>query len=160
MDLLARSWGIRLSDRRTTVVLGRGERAGQDVVLAKPRTFVNRSGEAVAYLLTRFAAQPSDLVIVYDDLNLPTGKLRIRPAGSDGGHNGIRSIIATLSTQAFPRVRVGIGSPLPGQDSASYVLGQFTEAEAPIISQAIQTSAQAIDYLLGENIEGAMSRFN
>jgi len=153
-------WGISLSDRRAKAVLGQGQRGGQDVVLAKPRTFMNHSGEGVAYLLNRFAARPSDLVVIYDDMSLPLGKLRIRPIGSDGGHNGIRSIIATLGTQAFPRIRVGIGQPPLAQDQVAYVLGRFNEAESTLISQAATLVADVVACLLEENIDAAMNRFN
>ena len=160
VDLMARKWGVRLSDRRARAVLGQGHHAGQDVVLAKPRTFMNNSGEGVVSLLTRFAAQPSDLVIIADDMNLPVGKLRVRPGGSDGGHKGIRSIIDALGTEAFPRVRVGIGRPSSGRDQVSYVLGRTTEAEDPLIAQAVKWVVQAVDCLLTENIDVAMDRFN
>ena len=102
IDSMASRWGITVNERRAKAVLGRGARAGQDVVLAKPRTFMNNSGEGVDYLLTRFAAPPTNLVIVYDEMELPVGTLRLRPSGSDGGHNGIRSIIAALHSQTFP----------------------------------------------------------
>jgi PTH1 family peptidyl-tRNA hydrolase len=160
VELMARMWGIPLSDRRAKAILGQGRRGGQDVVLAKPRTFMNHSGEGVAYLLTRFGARPSDLAVIYDDMSLPLGKLRIRPTGSDGGHNGIGSIIATLGTQAFPRIRVGIGLPPLGQDSVAFVLGRFTEAESTLISQSATLVAEAVACLLEENIDEAMNRFN
>jgi PTH1 family peptidyl-tRNA hydrolase len=160
VDLLARKWGINLSERRAKAVLGQGQRSGHDVVLAKPRTFMNNSGEGVAYLLTRFAGQPSDLVVIYDDMALPVGKLRVRPGGSDGGHNGIRSIIATLKTQAFPRIRVGIGPPPPGHDQVEHVLGRSSSAEALLISEAMEKVADAVDCLLEEGIAVAMNRFN
>ena len=160
VELMARMWSIPLRDRRAKAVLGQGQRGGQDVVLAKPRTFMNHSGEGVAYLLTRFAARPSDLVVIYDDMSLPLGKLRVRPFGSDGGHNGIRSIIASLGTQAFPRIRVGIGQPPLGQDQVAYVLGRFTEAESTLISQAATLAVEVVDCLLEENIDEAMNRFN
>jgi PTH1 family peptidyl-tRNA hydrolase len=157
---MAREWSIRLTERRAKAVLGRGHRAGQEVVLAKPRTFMNNSGEGVAYLLTRFAANPSELVVIYDDMELPLGRLRIRPNGSDGGHNGVRSIIDTLQTQAFPRIRVGIGPPAPQEDPVSHVLGLFDEDEAPAISEAIKTVLAAADCLLEQDIDSAMNRFN
>ena len=117
IDHMARTWSIKVGERRPKVVLGKGQVAHPDVqdrlsvVLAKPRTYMNNSGEGIAYLLTRFAATPQDLVIIYDEMDLPPGKIRVRPRGSAGGHNGVRSIISTLSTQDFPRVRVGIGKP-------------------------------------------------
>lgn len=160
VDLMAREWDIRLSERRAKAVLGRGHRAGQEIVLAKPRTFMNNSGEGVAYLLTRFAARPSELVVIYDDMELPLGRLRIRPSGSDGGHNGVRSIIDILQTQAFPRIRVGIGPPAPQEDPVSHVLGHFDGDEALAISEAVKTVVAAADCLLDQDIDSAMNRFN
>ena len=159
-DLLAHKWGIGLSERRAKAVLGQGKHLGQDVVLAKPRTFMNYSGEAVAYLLTRFTAVPSDLVVIYDDIALPAGKLRVRPDGSAGGHNGIKSVIDTVKTQAFPRIRVGVGQPPLGQDQISYVLGHFSSDEAPLVSEAVSRVAEVLDCLLQDGIDVAMNHFN
>jgi PTH1 family peptidyl-tRNA hydrolase len=160
VDFLSRTWGISLSERRAKAVLGQGQHLGHDVVLATPRTFMNNSGEGVAYLLTRFTARPSDLLVVYDDMALPIGKLRIRSAGSAGGHNGIKSIIATLKTQAFPRIRVGIGQPPSGQDPVAHVLGRIAKEESPLISEAVQRVAEALDCVFAEGIDVAMNRFN
>ncbi len=160
VDLMAREWSILLSERRAKAVLGQGRRAGREIVLAKPRTFMNNSGEGVAYLLTRFSANPSELIVIYDDMELPLGRLRIRPSGSDGGHNGVRSIIDTLQTQAFPRIRVGIGPPAPPDDSVSHVLGHFDEDETPAIAEAVKTVLAAADCLLEQDIDSAMNRFN
>lgn len=160
VDLMARQWGIRLSERRVKAVLGRGHRAGQEIVLAKPRAFMNNSGEGVAYLLTRFSARPSQLVVIYDDMELPLGRLRIRPSGSDGGHNGVRSIIDTLQTQDFPRIRVGIGPPSPQEDPVSHVLGHFDEDETLAIAEAVKTVVAAANCLLEQDIDSAMNHFN
>jgi PTH1 family peptidyl-tRNA hydrolase len=157
---MARMWGIRVSDRRARAVLGRGNHAGEEVVLAKPRSFMNNSGEGVAYLLTRFASRPEDLVIIYDDMALPLGRLRLRREGSDGGHRGIQSIIESLETQAFPRIRLGIGSPPLGQDSVSYVLGRFSDEEETIVARAVETVVAAVECMLEESIDEAMNRFN
>ncbi len=160
VDLMARKWGILASERRAKVVLGRGHRAGQEIVLAKPRTFMNNSGEGVAYLLTRFAARPEDLIVVYDDMELPLGRLRIRSSGSDGGHKGMRSIITTVETNVFPRVRLGIGTPPWEQDPVDYVLGRFSDEEAPVVAGALKTAVAAVDCLLEKGIDEAMNRFN
>ncbi len=160
IDSLAGRWGITVNERRAKAVLGRGVRAGHDVVLAKPRTFMNNSGEGVDYLLTRFAARPANLLIVYDEMELPVGTLRIRPSGSAGGHNGIRSIIATIHTQDFPRLRVGIGHPPPGGDPIAHVLGPFTPDESTVIDESVTRAADAVDCLLEEDINAAMNRFN
>ena len=160
IDLMAREWGISLSDRRAKAVLGRGNHLGQDVVLARPRTFMNNSGEGVAYLLTRFGAKPDDLVVVYDEMDLPLGRMRIRPNGSPAGHNGIRSIISELGTPNFARIRVGIGHPELRGAQVSHVLNRFSEEEAPEIARVVKQVAEAVDCLLEESITVAMNRFN
>ena len=111
-------------------------------------------------MLTRFGAKPEDLVIIYDEMALPLGTFRIRPSGSDAGHKGMRSIISTLRTQAVLRIRVGIGSPQPGQDIISYVLGQFSKEEYPVITETVNRVAAAVDCLLKENVDVAMNLFN
>ncbi len=160
VDLMARKWGILVKERRAKAVLGRGHHAGHEVVLAKPRNFMNNSGECVSYLLTRFASQAEDLVVVYDDMELPLGHLRIRRSGGDGGHKGARSIIDSLETEAFPRIRLGIGPPPTGQDPVQFVLGGFSEGEAAVVARALETVVSAVECLLEEGIDVAMNRFN
>ncbi|MCH8279881.1 MAG: aminoacyl-tRNA hydrolase [Chloroflexi bacterium] len=160
VDLMARRWEIPASDRRAKAVLGRGHHAGQEIVLAKPRTFMNNSGEGIAYLLTRFGAQPEDLVVIYDDMELPVGRLRLRLSGSDGGHKGMRSIIASLKTTNFPRLRVGIGHPPAGIGVVEYVLSSFLEDESKTMDQVVRNVVAAADCLLEEGIDVAMNRFN
>ena len=160
IDRMARGWDIGPWDRRAKAVLGQGTRAGEEIVLAKPRTFMNNSGEGVLYLLARFKARPEDLLIVYDDMELPLGRLRIRASGSDGGHNGIKSIIAALNSRAFPRLRVGIGQVPPGADQIAHVIGPFSEEESKIMIDAEKRSVEAVDCILEGNIDIAMNRFN
>ncbi len=160
VDAIARTWGIPLSQRRAKAVLGMGRHLNQDVVLAKPRTFMNNSGEGVYYLLTRFSAQPSDLLVVYDEMALPMGRLRLRAAGSDAGHNGIRSIIAALNTLDFPRIRIGIGQPAQAGGNVAHVLDRFSPEEEPVIAEAVEQVILAGECLLEENIDRVMNRFN
>jgi PTH1 family peptidyl-tRNA hydrolase len=121
---------------------------------------MNNSGEGVAYLLTRFAAQPANLIIIYDEMDLPVGKLRIRPSGSAAGHNGIHSIITALRTQDFPRIRVGIGHPPPEQETRCHVLTPFTPDESPVIDESVKRVVEAVGCILEENITTAMNRYN
>ena len=160
IDLMSSKWDIKLSERRAKAILVRDRHLGHDIVLAKPRTFMNNSGEGVAYLLARFRAKPQDLIVIYDEMALPVGKLRLRPAGSDAGHNGIKSIISALGTQQFPRVRVGIGKPSVGGEHISHVIGGFSKDEFPIIAEAVGRVVETVDCLLEEGIDQAMSRFN
>ena len=142
IDLLAKTNKILLDDRRTKAVIGQGTINRHEVVLAKPRTFMNNSGEGIEYLLARFSSHPSDLLVVYDEMALPTGRIRLRPQGSHAGHNGIRSIIASIQTEEFPRLRIGVGQPDHGASSIPHVLGKFSKAEEPIIAQAVQDAGR------------------
>ncbi len=160
IDLLAKKTEIRLNDRRAKAVLGQGRIAGQEVVLAKPRTFMNNSGEGIEYLLARFGGRPSELLVVYDEMALPTGRIRLRASGSHAGHNGIRSIISSVQTDAFPRLRIGVGAPSKGGPSVPHVLGKFSKEEEPLIAQAVQDAAAAVQCMLEESIDIAMNRYN
>ena len=160
IDLMSREWDIRLSERRAKAVLGRGRHLDQDIVLAKPRTFMNRSGEGIGYLVARFGVRPADLLVIYDEMALPVGKLRLRPAGSDAGHNGVRSIIAALGTVDFPRIRIGIGRPGQDVNQVAHVIGGFSGDETALMAEVIQQVVSATDCLLTDGIDRAMSQFN
>jgi len=160
VDHLAAANSISLSDRRRKVVVGAGIIAGVQVVLAKPRTFVNRSGEAIVYLLTRYKVSPGDLLVIHDDMDLPLGKLRLRPGGSAGGHKGMKSIIQATGTQDFPRLKMGIGRPLEGMDEIGHVLGAMTGEEGEIVERAVELASQAVGSVLTEGIAQAMNRYN
>ncbi len=159
VDVISEKWGIKLSERRSKAVVGKGTYLGRDVVLAKPRTFMNNSGEGVKYLLSRFSALPSDLLVIYDEMALPLGKLRLRPEGTHAGHNGIRSIIDIVGTIAFPRLRIGIGAPQV-DGAISHVLGGFSKDQKKIIDDAVERAVEAATCLLKENIDVAMGRYN
>ena len=160
IDLMAKQADIRLNDRRAKAVLGEGCIAGQEVVLAKPRTFMNNSGEGVEYLLARFGGRLTDLLVVYDEMALPSGRIRLRASGSHAGHNGIRSIISAVQSEQFPRLRIGVGQPPNGGGSIPHVLGPFSKDEEPLITQAVQDSISAVECMLEESIDIAMNRFN
>ncbi|PKB78131.1 MAG: aminoacyl-tRNA hydrolase [SAR202 cluster bacterium Io17-Chloro-G9] len=160
VDLMSRRWEIPFSERRAKANLAIGRRSGRDVVLVKPRTFMNNSGEGVSYLIDRFGVRPSDILIIYDDLELALGRIRLRTQGTGGTHNGMRSIISVLQTQEIPRLRVGIGHPPLGQDTVPYVLGRFSEDESESVSRSVGLAADAVECILEENIDAAMNRFN
>lgn len=159
IDALAKRHQISVRERRQHAVLGQGEVEGCRVVLAKPRTFVNRSGKAIVYLRDRFGVPPDRTLIVYDDMDLPLGKLRLRPAGASGGHNGMNSIIDSLGTENFPRLRIGIGRP-DQPDVIAHVLGGFSEQEKEHIADAVNLAVDAIDLIMADDINTAMNRFN
>lgn len=166
VNRLARLHGIPLKARRLATV-GEGAIAGVPVLLAKPRTFVNRSGHAVAALLRNFRIKPDRMLVICDDLDLPAGRLRLRPGGGHGGQKGLRSIIGTIGSGGFPRLRIGIGRPLvdgePSWDPdvvAVYVLSEPTPAEAAALQAATAKAAEALETVLREGLEAAMNRYN
>ena len=160
IDLLAKKNVIRMNDRRSKAVIGQGQINGREVVLAKPRTFMNNSGEGIEYLLARFGGHPSDLLVVYDEMALPCGRIRLRPQGSHAGHNGVRSIISTIRTEEFPRLRIGVGQPNHGTSSIPHVLGKFNESEEPLVAKAVRDAVAAVQCMLDETIDIAMNRYN
>lgn len=155
---LARRHRISLRGRKSRARLGAGEIAGKAVLLAKPQTYMNLSGEAVGPLVRRYGVPLEELLVIYDDLDLPVGKLRIRERGGSAGHKGMESIIAALGSDEFPRIRVGIGRPVG--DAVSYVLKGFTAAEKRIVDQVLATVSDAVCCILSEGIETAMNRYN
>lgn len=138
-------------------LVGRGDISGREVILAKPQTFMNESGIAVGLLARRYGVHPSHLLVVVDDMDLPPGRLRIRPAGSSGGQRGMKSIIAALGTDEFPRLRVGIGRP--AAEAVDHVLSGFGTERARI-EQAIAAAADAAVCFVEEGIDSAMNRYN
>ena len=158
VSYLARRHGIVLGQRKSKSRLGTGEIAGIGVVLARPQTFMNLSGEAVGLLVRRFGVPLEDLLVVYDDLDLPLGKVRIRARGSSGGHRGVESIVASLRSSDFPRIRVGIGRP--EGDAVSYVLKGFSMRERETVDQVLDVVSDAIYCVLTEGMETAMNRYN
>ena len=161
VDQLARRWAASVDkyERRWEAQLGEGHYADERVLLLKPQTYMNLSGESVAKL-TRFFKIPSQRVlVVYDDLDLPLARLRLRPDGGAGGHKGIRSIIERLGTQAFPRLRVGIGRPVHG-DPVDFVLQDFTADEWTDVEAALDRAVEAIEHWLSHGIDETMNVFN
>jgi PTH1 family peptidyl-tRNA hydrolase len=165
---LARTQGIKLDKKQGYARTGSGEIAGEKVVLARPQTFMNASGESVSRLVKRHKISPSDLIIIHDDLDLPPGKIRLRLGGSSGGHKGLDSIIAHLGSRDFHRVRVGIGRPDIAVGSArdkeeaviAYVLSEFTPEERKIINKVIPGVSRAVLCLLAEGLDAAMNKYN
>ena len=158
VELLARRHQVRLNDRRSRVVLGQGIIRERPVVIAKPRTYVNASGAAIRYLATRFGTGPEMLLVITDDMDLPLGKLRLRASGGSGGHNGLSSIIDEVESEAFPRLRIGIGRPVGG--AVEHVLGPFTRGEETQMASILDQAAEAVEAWLEDGVEAAMNRFN
>jgi len=167
VNRLAKQLGIEFTRRSGVVELGEGELDGRRVVLAKPRTMMNLSGNAVKQALKVYGLQPEQMVVVYDELDLPSGRVRIRARGSHGGHNGMRSIVGTIASQEFARVRIGIGRPQlggePTWDSeavAGWVLAAPGPTDRATLEEAAARAAEAIAVMLHEGVEAAMTRFN
>lgn len=165
--------GFAIADRlvqrlRTTYsvgyrcVLARGRAGDTTVIIVKPMTYMNRSGEIVTFLMREYGTSPDDLLVVFDDMSLPIGRLRLRAGGSSGGHNGVKSVIECLGTDAFPRLRVGIGLPSASckNGATEHVLSRFTKSETAIVSQVEDLAVDAALTFVSDGIEAAMSMFN
>lgn len=168
VNRLARKHGIAFDVRTSSYFLGEGRIGGRSVALAKPRTYMNRSGDAVWNLVKRLKLdEPSELLVVYDELDLPVGKVRIRARGGPGGQKGVAHIIERLGTDRFPRVRIGIGRPVvDGQPTwepeavAAYVLSDPPPEERALLDEAVARAVEAIEVAIAEGLEAAMNRFN
>lgn len=160
IDALALRHSIHMERAHRSAIIGKGVIQDFGVALVKPRTYVNRSGEAIRYLQARYSTPGDRLLIVYDDINLPLGKLRLRPRGSAGGHNGIKSIIEAVGSQDFPRLRIGVGKPPDGVGQIEHVIGKMPPEDRDVLNDAVHCAADAIACLLTEGIDDTMSRFN
>jgi PTH1 family peptidyl-tRNA hydrolase len=160
LDELARRCGVEFRRSwRFPAELAETVLEGERVVLAKPRTFMNRSGEAAGPLMRKKGMTPADVIAVVDDVDLPVGRLRLRKAGSAGGHNGLKSLIEHLGADQFPRVRVGVGRDAAG-DTVNHVLGTFAPDERPVIEEAVRRAADAVAAALRDGWDRAMNEFN
>lgn len=157
---LARKWGLQLKTRAHRSRLAETRRRGATVVLALPQTYMNLSGQAVGSLLAGYRVKPENLIVVYDDLDLDLGQIRVRPNGSPGSHKGMQSIVEAIGTQDFPRVRVGIGPKPEDRDAADYVLEEFRPEEREKLQPALAQACQAVEMIIGGDLARAMNRFN
>lgn len=160
LDALAQTYDLTFGERKFRAILAHGRIGETPVLLVKPQTFMNLSGEAVAPLLGYYRRTLSDLLVIYDDLDLPLGTIRIRGKGGAGGHKGMQSIIQHLKSQEFARLRVGIGRPPAGGDSADYVLHNFAAAERVTVESVYSRAIVAVTCILSEGLEEAMNQFN
>ena len=161
IDALCAKFDIKLNKSKFKAIFGEGKIGGERVVIAKPQTFMNLSGEAVQELKAWYKTENSEIIIVYDDVSLPVGKLRVRPKGSAGGHNGIKSIILTLNTDEFPRVKIGVGAPPnPDYDLADYVLGKFSKSEIDELIPVAVRAVGEIEEIITSDCATAMNKFN
>ena len=161
VDRIAEQCGVRVNNRHCRAQTARTRIAGHEVVLAKPETYMNLSGASVAELVREYEAKPEeDLVVLYDELDLPFGTLRVRPRGRSAGHNGMQSVISALSTQEITRVRMGIGPDYAVGDGAKYVLSQLRKAQTEVVDRMLDDTAEAVRVILADGVQAAMSKFN
>jgi PTH1 family peptidyl-tRNA hydrolase len=159
VEAFARKFRIDITRHEKNALTGTGRVAGGSVLVAKPLTYMNLSGDAVRLLMNAYAESPQDLMVVYDDIDLPLGRLRIRPNGSSGTHNGMRSIISEIKTENFPRLRIGIGSAEQGR-LRDYVLDAFTADEQPVVDRAVERAVDALVLFARGDLKRAMNQFN
>jgi PTH1 family peptidyl-tRNA hydrolase len=161
LDRIAEDCGAQIANRRSRALTGKCSIAGHEVLLAKPETYMNLSGVAVAALVAELGVDPTkEMVVIYDELDLPWGTIRIRERGSAGGHNGVKSIIAALGTQEFLRIRLGIGPDFEVRDGADYVLAPMKKAQLAIAGDMLDAASDAVKTILQEGPAAAMNRFN
>ena len=160
IDRLAESHGIRVSRKENFSKVGRGAVGGRRIVLAKPQTFMNLSGPAVKGLLERYGLKPDRLIMVYDELDLPWGELRIKPKGSAAGHKGMKSVIGNLGTSEITRVRLGIHPGHSIRDGAEFVLAPFRRARKQEVEETVARGAAAVESIIADGVEKSMTVFN
>ncbi len=161
MDALAEKYNISISEKKHKALLGKGVIEGQKVVLAKPQTYMNLSGESIVELVHYYKIDPeTEMIVIYDDISFAPGNLRIRQSGSAGGHNGIKNIIKCLGTQEFMRIKVGVGEKPKNWDLADFVLGHFSKEERENLEDAIGRAMEAVGYMINGDVAKAMNEYN
>lgn len=161
IDALADKYGISIDTKKHKALIGKGVISGQKVILAKPQTYMNLSGESIRELVDYYKVdEKTQLLIIYDDISLEVGALRIRKKGSAGGHNGIKSILAHLGHDVFDRIKVGVGEKPKGWDLADYVLGAFPKGERQLIDESMPKICHAVEIILEEGPDEAMNRIH
>ena len=160
IDAIADKYNIDVTTKKHKALTGKGRIDGVPVILAKPQTYMNLSGESIRDIADFYKSPAENIIIIYDDISLEVGQLRIRKKGSAGGHNGIKNIIAHLGTQEFPRIKVGIGSKPEGWDLADYVLSKYSKAERECLRDAQQDVVGAAALMVHDDVDGAMNQYN
>ena len=160
IDVLGNKFGIDVTTKKHKALVGHGIIEGMRVILAKPQTYMNLSGESIREIADFYKIEPENIIIIYDDISLDVGRLRIRKKGSAGGHNGIKNIIAHLGTQEFPRIKVGIGEKPEGWDLADYVLSKYSKEEQKALDEASEGVIGAVKLIVMDDIDGAMNQYN
>ena len=160
IDILADKAGTTVTEKKHKALYGKGYIGGQKVILAKPQTYMNLSGESIREIADFYKIEPENIIILCDDINLSEGQLRIRLKGSAGGHNGLKNIISHLGTQEFPRIRIGVGEKPRGMDLADYVLGRFPKEQQAVMEEAYRDAAEAACMMIEDGADVAMNHYN
>ncbi|MCX8129846.1 MAG: aminoacyl-tRNA hydrolase [Clostridia bacterium] len=160
IDYLSAKHGIRITKLKHKALSGDGTISGQRVILVKPQTYMNLSGESVREIIEWYKIPLSNIILIYDDIDLAVGKIRVRPKGSSGTHNGMRSILYHVQSEEFPRIRIGIGRPPEGWALADFVLSKFNEQDRKLINASITNAADAVEAIIKSGVEAAMNKFN
>lgn len=160
IDFLSGATGIKVNKVKHKALIGDGTINGERVLLVKPQTFMNLSGESIREIIEWYKLPLARLTVIYDDIDLPVGRLRIRPSGSAGTHNGMRSVIYQLQSDAFPRIRIGIDKAPEGWDLADYVLGRFSPEDRKTVDTSVEKAANAAIAIITEGVNVAMNKFN
>ncbi|MFZ5639767.1 MAG: aminoacyl-tRNA hydrolase [Bacillota bacterium] len=160
VDRFAEEHGIMVEKSKFKSLIGEGHVGTEKIILAKPQTYMNLSGEAVLDIVNFYKIPPENVIVIVDDMDLPAGKVRLRVKGGSGGHNGLKSIIYQLQTEDFPRLRIGIGKPAPERQAVGFVLGRFSDEEKELTQEAINKAAAAIKEIIKSGAERAMNRVN
>lgn len=161
IDALSNKYNIPVKEKKFKALCGSGVIEGVKVLLVKPQTYMNLSGESIAEVLNFYKLDPeTEMMVIYDDISLAPGNIRIRKKGSAGGHNGIKSIIAHAGTQVFPRIKVGVGEKPKGWDLADYVLGHFSDKEREYVNDAVKDAMDATIYMIQDDVDQAMNLYN
>ncbi len=161
IDQIAKKYNINIIENKWKALIGKGYMNGQKVILVKPRTFMNLSGESIRAIIDYYKIEEqSELIVIYDDVSMEVGQLRIRKKGSAGGHNGIKNIIAHLGHDIFLRIKIGVGEKPKGYDLADYVLGHFDKAEREIMEECGHRASEAVSLLISGKIGEAMNQYN
>ena len=158
VDNMAKEYNIEINRQKFKGMCGEGFINGEKVILLKPTTYMNLSGESIREVVDFYKLSNDDVLVIYDDISLDVGRLRIREKGSAGGHNGIKSIIAHLGTDIFPRIKVGVGQP--NVDLVNYVLGKFTKEEMEVLNESIDASTKAAKEIISNDVKTAMNIYN
>jgi len=161
VDRIAENCGIQVDNRHCKALTGRARIGNEEILLAKPETYMNLSGMSVLELSRKYEIDPAkDLIVIYDELDLPLGMIRVRARGSSAGHNGMQSIINAMQTEEIARIRIGVAPDDPGKGGARYILAPFRKSQLPAVDEALDLTAQAVDVILSDGIATAMNRFN